>query len=124
MVPPGGSTGGSEAAASTIARVSQSVESARRDWENGYRRLLAETRDRANAETLHAQVAAVTAELRKRVGGPFTTSELAETYADAERWARDAVSEQAPSPGWPRDLAVATDAAFHLFARGATDYEP
>jgi hypothetical protein len=104
--------------------VSQDVESARRDWEDGYRRLLAETRDRPNADTLHTQVAVVTAELRKRVGGPFTTAELAATYADAESWARDAVSELAPTPGWPRDLAVATDAAFHLFYRGAIDYEP
>jgi hypothetical protein len=104
--------------------VSQNVESARRDWEDGYRRLVAETRDRAGADVLHTQVAVVTAELRKRVGGPFTTAELAATYADAETWARDAVSEQAPTPGWPRNLAVATDAAFHLFSRGAIDYEP
>ena len=100
------------------------VESARRDWEDGYRRLLGETRDRGRADRLHAQIEAVTAELRKRVGGAFTTAELAETYAGAERWARDAVAEQATAPGWPRDLAIATDAAFQLFARGAIDYEP
>jgi hypothetical protein len=26
--------------------------------------------------------------------------------------------------GWVRDLATATDAVFHLYARGAVDYEP
>ena len=112
------------AAASTIALVSADVESARRDWEEGYRRLLDEGGDRARADRLHTQVNAVTAELRKRVGGAYTTAELAASYVGAERWARDAVAERAPMPGWPRDLTTATDAAFYLYARGAVDYEP
>mgnify|MGYP006199463559 CR=1 FL=1 len=27
-------------------------------------------------------------------------------------------------PGWPRALTTVQDAAFHLYARGATDYRP
>jgi hypothetical protein len=104
--------------------VKADVESARRDWETGYRRMLDESRDSGRADRLHAQVEAVTAELRKRVGGAFTTAELAASYTDAERWARVAVADRAGSPGWPQDLATATDAAFHLYARGAVDYEP
>lgn len=100
------------------------VESARRDWEEGYRRLLAEARDPLAAERLHAQVDAITDELRKRVGATFTLAELATAYAGSERWTREAVSERAPAPGWPRTLALAGDAAFHLYARGAVDYEP
>jgi hypothetical protein len=104
--------------------VSVDLESARRDWEDGYRRLREQGGDRARVDRLHEQVAAVTAELRKRVGGVFTTAELAAAYPGAERWARDAVAERGPATGWSRDLTTATDAAFHLYARGAVDYEP
>ena len=95
------------------------LESARRDWEDGYRRLLEQTRER-----LHAQVEAVLAELRRRVGGVFTVRELAAAYAEADRWSRTAVAENAPAPGWPQTLSVVEAAAFHLYARGAQDYEP
>lgn len=93
-------------------------------WEEGHRRLLDAARDPGQREVLHAQVAAISAELRKRVGGAFTLAELAEAYANSERWAREAVAERASSSGWPRTLAVAGDTAFHLYARGAVDYEP
>jgi hypothetical protein len=102
--------------------VAADVESARRDWEDGYRRLQTDAAELA--APLHAQVAAITDELRRRVGGIYTTAELAQAYRDADRWARDAVAEAWPAPGWERTLAVATDAAFHAYARGAVDYEP
>ena len=63
-------------------------------------------------------------ELRRRVGGTFTLAELAAAYADAERWVRAVVADRAPVPSWPRFLSVVQDAAFHLYARGAIDYEP
>jgi hypothetical protein len=34
------------------------------------------------------------------------------------------VAERAPTPGWPRTVALAEDAAFHAYARGALDYKP
>jgi len=95
------------------------VESARREWAEGHRRLLDE-RD----ERLLAQVDVVAAELRRRVGGTFTLRELAEAYAGAERWSRVVVAEHAPAPGWPRTLSLVEAAAFHQYARGAQDYEP
>jgi len=95
------------------------VESARREWAEGHRRLLDE-RD----ERLLAQVDVVAAELRRRVGGTFTLRELAEAYAGAERWSRAVVAEHAPAPGWPRTLSLVEAAAFHQYARGAQDYEP
>ena len=100
------------------------VESARRDWEEGYRRLLEEARESPADERLHAQVDAVLAELRRRVGGVFTVPELAAAYAESERWSRTTVAENAPAPGWPRTLSVVEAAAFHLYARGAQDWEP
>jgi hypothetical protein len=100
------------------------VESARRDWEDGWRRLQEEARDPTAADRLTRQVEVVTEELRRRVGGPFTTAELAASYAGAEPWVRAAVAERAAAAGWPRTLSLVQDAAFHLYARGAVDYEP
>jgi hypothetical protein len=100
------------------------LESARRDWETGWRRLQEESQDRIAADRLNRQVEIVTDELRRRVGATFTLAELASAYSDADTWAREAVAEHAPTPGWPRTLAVVLDAAFHLYARGALDYVP
>ena len=100
------------------------VESARREWEDGYRRLHEDARQDPRPERLFAQVDAVAAELRRRVGGTFTLAELAAAYAGAERWSRAVVSERAPAPGWPRTLSLVEAAAFHEYARGAQDYEP
>ena len=100
------------------------VESARREWEEGHRRLLEQVRDAITGDRLLAQVDAVAAELRRRVGGVFTLQELAAAYARSEEWSRSVVSEQAPAPGWPRTLSLVEAAAFHLYARGAQDYQP
>ena len=100
------------------------VESARRDWEDGYRRLLEASRNPTEGERLHAQVDAITDELRKRVGATFTLAQLAAAYADADSWLWGVVDERAPSARWPRTVTVAGDAAFHLYARRAQDYEP
>ena len=100
------------------------VESARREWAEGHRRLAEQLRDETTRERLLAQVDVVAAELRRRVGGVFTLRELAAAYARADEWSRAVVSEQAPAPGWPRTLSLVEAAAFHLYARGAQDYLP
>ena len=100
------------------------LESARREWQEGHRRLLEQARDEPTGDRLLAQVDVVAAELRGRVGGVFTLRELAAAYARSDEWTRAVVSEQAPAPGWPRTLALVEAAAFYLYARGAQDYEP
>ena len=100
------------------------VESARREWEEGHRRLHEQARQEPQPERLLRQVDTVVAELRRRVGGTFTLAELAAAYAGAERWSRAAVAEHSPAPGWPRTLSLVEAAAFHEYARGAQDYEP
>jgi hypothetical protein len=94
----------------------------RHEWEEGARRLESERGDPRRYERLLEQVEVVVAELRKQVGQTYTLVELSVAYRDAERWARAAVEERAPSPGWPRDLALVLAAAFHAYQRGATDY--
>jgi hypothetical protein len=106
------------------AAVRAELESARRDWEVAYRRLREESRDPAKADALHSQLEAVSAELRKRVGGTYTLDELAREYVRADDWARSAVAENAPTAGWPGTLSIVEGAAFLLYSRGAVDYEP
>jgi hypothetical protein len=105
-----------------VIRVSTSVESARREWEESHRRLDDEANNRRGE--LLEQVEAITDELRRRVGATFTLAELAAHYAGAERWSREAVAATKPPPGWPRTLALVEGAAFHHFSRGAVDYTP
>jgi len=103
--------------------VTADVESARIEWEHAYSDFAEVARDPALDERVRAQLAEVTTELRRRVGGVFTLGELADEYARADRWARDVLSEQG-LPGWPRTLSLVEGAAFHLYARGAVDYRP
>jgi len=100
------------------------IESARREWEDGRRRLLEEAEDARERERLLAQVDAVMEELRRRVGGTFTLAELTRAYAGADSWSREIVAQRAASPGWPRTLTLVEAAAFQLYSRGAADYEP
>jgi hypothetical protein len=54
----------------------------------------------------------------------FTLDELAQAYDGADEWARtllDEVEPEAPVAAEPGTLA---DAAFHAYARGASDYIP
>jgi hypothetical protein len=99
------------------------LESARLEWERAYRDLGETARDPALEDSVRGQLAAVTAELRRRVGGTYTLRELADEYAVADGWAREVLADQA-SPGWPGTLTLVEGAAFHLYARGAVDYAP
>lgn len=100
------------------------LDAVRREWEDGFRRFEAASRDPVVADRLSAQLEVVTGELRKRIGQTFTLEQLAAAYERADEWARQAVSEHAPTPAWPRQLAAVEDAAFHLYQRGAVDYVP
>ena len=100
------------------------IEVVRREWKDGYRRFEAASRDPIAADRLRAQLEVVTDELRRRIGQTFTLEQLAVAYERADAWARDAVSEHAATPGWPRTLALVEDAAFYLYERGAVDYVP
>lgn len=90
------------------------------EWEQAYRAFVG---DPELADRLGPQLEALVGELRRRVGGTFTIGELADEYARADVWARDVLSEQGVRD-WPRTLSLAEGAAFHLYARGALDYQP
>jgi hypothetical protein len=99
------------------------VEAARQEWREGHRRFQEEARDPRRRLRLLDQLEKVTGELRKRLGTTFTLSELVDAYAGVEDWARETLDES-EAPGRPRDLTLVSDEAFHLYARGATDYRP
>ena len=103
--------------------MSASTESAKQEWEQAYRSLSDAGPDPLVEERLGRQVEAIMTELRRRIGGTFTIGELVDEYARADVWARDVLSEQGTRE-WPRTLALAEGAAFHLYARGAVDYDP
>lgn len=100
------------------------VASARREWQEGERRLEAEARAGTRYAPLLEQVEIVVAELRRRVGQTFTLAELVDAYADAERWSGEALDESEAPRSWPRTLTLVQAAAFARYARGAVDYRP
>jgi hypothetical protein len=102
------------------------IGSARQQWQEGSRRLRAETADPVRQGQLHDLVAVVAEELRKRVGERFTLGELAAAYAGADDWVREVVREALPpkSRVGIGDAALVQDAAFDVYARGARDWQP
>jgi hypothetical protein len=99
---------------------------ARHQWAEGKRLL-----DEAGVETARSRhlallVEAVNAELRRRIGQTFTLAELAELYHGAEDWVRDVILASTPprSRAGIKDTALVQDAAFALYAQGASDYRP
>jgi hypothetical protein len=105
--------------------MASALETTRREWEEGNRRLqAAASTDRTLYERLLDEVGIVTEQLRRRVGQTFTLDELAAAYGDADRWVQEALAEAEPAQGWPARTTTAQDAAFHLYSRGAVDYRP
>jgi hypothetical protein len=102
------------------------LPSARLQWEDGVRRLEAARGDSRRYRDLAVLVDAVQDELRRRVGQTFSLGELADAYAGSEEWVREVVVESTPprAAAGLHDTALVQDAAFALYARGATDYRP
>ncbi len=96
----------------------------RQQWDEGRRRVEGARRDAPRYARLHDQVDLVTAELRHRIGTTFSLDELADVYAGADDWARALLHDAAPEGSPLPEAALVTDAAFHAYARGATDYAP
>lgn len=90
-------------------------------WREGERRLLeAEGRERMVFERI---VDAIVAELRRRLGGPFTTEELAALYLrDGIDWCFDLAVRTAPADPEAWDLPTVAGAAFARYVRQASDY--
>ena len=99
------------------------LDTTRVEWERAYRDLEEVARDPAQEHRVRAELEALMGELRKRIGGTFTMSELVDAYVDADLWSRGALADLG-IPGWPRTLTLVEGAAFHIYSRGAVDYAP
>jgi hypothetical protein len=103
-----------------------SLPAARYHWDEGRRRLADEGEDTARSRHLDLLVDAVTEELRRRIGQTFTLGELAAAYEASDDWVRDVIAdaELPRARAGIRDAALVQDAAFALYAQGASDYQP
>jgi hypothetical protein len=101
--------------------VNGNVELARQHWEQAYRQLFGGD---GPDEVVLEQIGVVSQELRHRLGGPFTLAELTAVYDASGRWTYEVIAERCGRPGWSRSASAAADAAFHLYAQGARDYQP
>jgi len=71
---------------------------------------------------LDTVVTRIEAELRKRLGGTFTTDELAELYDRGTGWCTDLAAAVAPDAPWAWDARTVADAAFLRYLRDARDF--
>lgn len=90
-------------------------------WEEGERRLrAAEPPERPASER---GVDALVLELRRRLGGTFTTDELADLYLrDGIDWCFDIAARTAPDTPAAWDLTTVAGAAFARYVRNASDF--
>ena len=97
-----------------------SFETALMQWQDGLRRLAeAPPEERRMLERVSA---AIEAELRRRLGGAFTSDELADLYEEGTDWATDLAVSVAPEDPYAWDARTVADAAFGRYLRGATDF--
>ena len=95
-------------------------ETALDQWQAGERRLTeAPPGDRPALERVTRKVHD---ELRRRLGGAFTTHELVELYDAGTGWVSDLAVAVAPDEPHAWDVRVVGDAAFARYLREATDY--
>jgi hypothetical protein len=89
-------------------------------WREGERRL--RDADPDNRPQLQRAVDAVVSDLRRRLGGPFTTAELAGLYGAGTDWCFEVAVRATPGDPAVWDMATVCGAAFARYAREASDY--
>lgn len=90
-------------------------------WQDGQTRL--KEADPADRAALERVIDALVAELRHRLGGSFTTDELALLYLEQGiDWCFDIAVATAPSTPAAWDLTTISGAAFTRYVRMASDY--
>ena len=89
-------------------------------WEEGQRRLREAPREQR--QTLERVTDQIVAELRRRLGGPFTADELAQLYDQGTGWTMDVAVAAAPEAPEAWDERTVADAAFARYLREAADF--
>jgi hypothetical protein len=90
-------------------------------WREGQVRL--QEADPLDRPALERVIDALVLELRKRLGGSFTSDELARLYLDQGiDWCFDIAVRAAPGTPGAWDLTTVAGAAFARYVRAASDY--
>jgi hypothetical protein len=89
-------------------------------WREGERRLARS--EPALQPWLERVTDALVGELRRRLGGPFTTGELAQLFGEGTDWCFDVAARVAPGEPEAWDVPTVAGAAFARYAREASDY--
>jgi hypothetical protein len=90
-------------------------------WQEGERRL--RTAEPADRQALERVVDELVLELRRRLGGQFTTEELARLYTrEGTDWAFAIATRAAPANPAAWDMPTVAGAAFARYAREASDF--
>ena len=97
-----------------------SFENAIYQWQQGERRLRSEPPERG--PRLESVTDALVAELRRRLGGRFSSEELVELYGQGTGWCLQVAMKAAPEDPWAWEAGVVVDAAFGRYLREAVDY--
>ena len=97
-----------------------SLESAIYQWQQGERRLRSEPAERM--ARLERVTDALVAELRRRLGGRFSSDELVELYRQGTVWCLQVAMKVAPEDPWAWEAGMVVDAAFARYLREASDY--
>jgi hypothetical protein len=97
-----------------------SFENANYQWQQGERRLRAAAPERRRA--MERVTDALVAELRRRLGGRFSSDELVAFYERGTPWCLQVAMTVAPEDPSAWDAGVVVDAAFARYLREAADY--
>jgi hypothetical protein len=100
--------------------LSPGFENAIYQWQRGERRLKEAPSERTRM--LERVTAALVAELRRRLGGRFSSEELVDLYGKGTAWCLQVAMTTAPDDPWAWDSGVVVDAAFARYLREASDY--
>lgn len=100
--------------------MAERFETAFEQWHEGERRMAGAPPDQRPA--LELVVSTIEAELRRRLGGAFSSDELVELYEMGTDWCTDLAADAAPGAPWAWDARTVADTAFLRYLRDARDY--
>jgi hypothetical protein len=89
-------------------------------WQQGERRLRQAPPERARLQQRVTD--ALVAELRRRLGGRFSSEELVALYESGTAWSLQVAMKVAPEEPWAWEQGIVVDAAFARYLREASDY--
>jgi len=98
-------------------------ETAIQEWQAGARRLrAARAEDPDLGRLLDRVTEAILSELRRRLGGPFTSQELVALYDAGTDWCLSLAVSVAPDDPRAWEAGIVADAAFARYLHEARDY--